>query len=926
MKDFNFIDSPSPQIIEDLYEIYLKNPEAIDPSWKNFFKGFEYAQMPDTTPKSIYVDVPDVYQQNGASSKTLTAPMVGDSSVVSLIEAYRKLGHLFAKTNPIHPSKRDKAVLDPKRWGITAPDLEKDFATEAKSLGLKSTKLKDIIAHLEKTYCGSIGVEYKYISNENLVSWMQNRMEPTANRHPFKKEEQWEIIKDLIHAETFESFINTKYVGKKRFSLEGNTALTPALESLLDYGGGLGLKDVVIGMAHRGRLNVLVNVLKKPYSAMFSEFEGGFLPTNIPGDGDVKYHLGFSSDRVTPSGNHVHVSLCPNPSHLEFIHSVLEGVSRSKQDLKHAADRTKVLPIAIHGDAAFAGQGTVYETINMSQLEGFKTGGTIHIVVNNQVGFTTHPKDSRSTMYCTDIMKMLEVPIFHVNGDDAEAVVHAMHLAIEIRQKFAIDVVVDIIGYRKYGHNESDEPRFTQPLMYKVIDGHKSPAEIYAAELIQNKVMTEKDVETITEDFKNHLNGFLDEVRAKKPDMHVQHMKDLWEGMIIPTTDDIFKSVKTSVNKDRLQDIAKHLASVPSNFNPVVKLKRLLKDRWDMAEGKKPMDWGMVENLAYASLLIEGYPVRMTGQDVRRGTFTHRHAAWYDELTEERFIPMNHILEKQEKLSIYDSHLSESGVLGFEYGYSSAAPKGLTIWEAQFGDFANGAQVIIDQFISSSESKWQRMSGLVMLLPHGYEGQGPEHSSARLERFLQLCAENNMQVANLTTPAQLFHVMRRQVLRNFRIPLVIMSPKSLLRHPSVVSTFDDIATGEFQEVIPDTLPPSRVQRVVFCSGKVFYDLNEKREESKAQNVAIVRVEQIAPFAKQKIEKILGQYSASVQIVWVQEEPENMGAWYFIRDKFEKMGKKIGVIARKESASPATGSEKRHKVEQEKIIQRVWEGL
>ncbi|MCB0348084.1 MAG: 2-oxoglutarate dehydrogenase E1 component [Bdellovibrionales bacterium] len=923
MKDFNFIDSPSPEVIEDLYELYLKNPEAVDPSWKNFFRGFEYAQLPDTTPKSIHVDVADVYQ--ATSSKTLTAPMVGDSSVVSLIEAYRKLGHLFANTNPLHPSLRDKTLLDPKRWGLTDKDLDKNFP-EASSLGASSTKLKDIISHLESTYCGSIGVEYKYISNESLVSWIQDLMEPNGNKINLKKDEKWEVLKDLIHAETFESFINTKYVGKKRFSLEGGTALIPALESLLDYGGSLGLKDVVIGMAHRGRLNVLVNVLKKPYSDMFGEFEGGFLPTNVPGDGDVKYHLGFSSDRVTPSGNHVHVSLCPNPSHLEFVHPVLEGIARSKQDLKFNSDRTKVLPVAIHGDAAFAGQGTVYETINMSQLEGFKTGGTIHIVVNNQVGFTTHPKDSRSTMYCSDIMKMLEVPIFHVNGNDAEAVVHVMHMAIEIRQKFGIDVVVDLICYRKYGHNESDEPRFTQPKMYKIIDKEESPANLYADKLMNLNLMTEADVERITEDFKNHLNGLLDEVRAKKPDMHVQHMKGLWDGYIIPKEKDIFTSIKTGVSKDHLQDIAKHLASLPSNFKPVQKLKRLIKDRWDMAEGKKPMDWGMVENIAYASLLIENYPVRLTGQDVRRGTFSHRHAVWYDESTEERYIPMNHIIEKQEKFSIYDSLLSESGVLGFEYGYSTATPTCLTIWEAQFGDFANGAQVIIDQFITSSESKWQRMSGLVMLLPHAYEGQGPEHSSARLERFLQMAAENNIQVANLTTPAQLFHAMRRQVVRNFRLPLIVMSPKSLLRHPSVVSSFDDLASGEFQEIIPDTLSPTRVKRLVFCTGKIYYDLSERREDLKSESVGIVRIEQLYPLHKDKLEKILGEYSASVQLTWVQEEPENMGAWYFIRNKFEKMGRKISVVARKESASPATGSEKRHKAEQEKIIQRVWEGL
>jgi len=914
MKDFNFVDSQSPEIIEELYAKYQQDPSAVEDSWRSFFKGFEYGSLPDQVPQSRHIDVSDAYA-------TRTKKTSASSNVSGLVEAYRKLGHLYADVNPLNSEKKERKLLQPERWGLSLDD-EANISLP----GFKGGKVKGLIAYLESIYCASIGCEYKYISDENLVSWLEERIEKNGNRLNPSNDDKKAILHDLLRAEGFESFLNTKYVGKKRFSIEGGTSLIPALESLLDYGGSLGIEDAVIGMAHRGRLNVLVNVLQKPYSAMFTEFEGGFLPSHVNGDGDVKYHLGFSSDRTTPSGNQVHLSLCPNPSHLEFINPVLEGVARCKQDLFHHADRTKVLPIAIHGDAAFAGQGVVYETVNMSQLDAFTTGGTVHIVINNQVGFTTNPKDSRSTLYCSDLMKMLEVPIFHVNGDDPEAVVQAMHLALDVRQKFGVDVLIDIICYRRYGHNESDEPRFTQPHMYKLIDKQKSPGEKYSDLLREQNVIDEGEYNKMMDEFKENLNSYLDEAREEKPEIDVQYLQDHWKGIKVPTKENLFSDVDTTVDIDNLKKIAKQIATSPEGFHPVKRLQRLLKDRLAMAKEEKPMDWGMVENLCYASLLTESTPVRMTGQDVRRGTFSHRHAVWVDEETGEHLVPMNNLQKEQENLYIYDSILSETGVLGFEFGYSMANPKCLIIWEAQFGDFANGAQVIIDQFITTSQSKWQRLSGLVMLLPHGYEGQGPEHSSARLERYLQSCAENNIQVANVTTPAQLFHLLRRQMKRDFRLPLVIMSPKSLLRHPKVVSSFDDLANGSFQEILADDLSPTRVERLILCSGKVYYDLLEHREEIENKKVALVRVEQLYPLNDELVKRILAQYGDNVDLVWAQEEPENMGAWYFIRDRFDKMGYKIRHIARKESASPATGSNAKHEEEQQEIIKQVWEGL
>lgn len=926
MKDFNFIDSQSPQFIEEMYEKYQEDPGSVDATWRSFFQGFEYAQTPDVAPKSPYVDIPEPYSTAGASAST-SVGSGHETAINDLIEAYRKRGHLCATNNPLGKEQRIQGLdtLDPSLFGFSPGDMSTEFVA-GKALGVKQSNLKNIVSHLQSTYCGNIGVEYKYITDPEFIRWMQERMEPIQNCHPFTKEEKHAIYEDMVRAEVFESFLHKKYVGKKRFSLEGATALIPALESLLDYGGGFGVEEFVIGMAHRGRLNVMANVLRKNYDAIFDEFEGASLPDEVLGSGDVKYHLGFSSDRVTPSGNKVHISLCPNPSHLEAIDPVLMGTVRSKQYFKYAKDKSKCVPIAIHGDAAFSGQGVVMEVINMSNLEGYSVGGTIHIIVNNQVGFTTHTSDSRSTTYCTDMMKMLNTPIFHVNGDDPEAVVHCMHMAMEIRAKFQMDVVVDILAYRKYGHNESDEPRFTQPHMYEVIDSKKSPAYEHLKLLLAAGNITEAEAKKIEEDLNTHLATQLEKTKQSQHLVSVDYLRDAWSSMKVPTDEDIFSKSETGANKEHLMVAAKVLSSTFNDFTPVKKLERLLKQRKEMADAKKSIDWGFAENLAYATLLQEGTHVRITGQDVRRGTFTHRHACWYDAKTQERYIPMNHIQEKQEELSIYDSLLSEYGVMGFEFGYSLANPNALTVWEAQFGDFANGAQIMIDQFIASSEFKWQRMSGLVLLLPHGYEGQGPEHSSARLERFLQLCAENNMTVANMTNPAQIFHILRRQMKRNFRRPLVIMSPKSLLRHPKVVCEFEDLEKGRFFEVLPDYMSTTKVERLVFCSGKIFFDLENAREENKSSKVGLVRLEQIYPFPKSYIEEILAQYSVNVDIVWAQEEPENMGAWHFVRDRFLKMDKNIRVVSRPECASTATGSEKQHIKEQQAILTAVWEGL
>jgi 2-oxoglutarate dehydrogenase E1 component len=752
-------------------------------------------------------------------------------------------------------------------------------------------------------------------------------MESTLNRVELSHEQQVRVLSKLIDAEIFEQFLHTKYVGAKRFSLEGTESIIPLLELVIEASGEARIEEIVIGMAHRGRLNVLANVLQKSLKEIFAAFEDDN-PELALGRGDVKYHLGYSSDRRMPDGHNIHLTLAFNPSHLEFVNPVVEGRVRAKQDRRGDKERRKVLPLIIHGDAAFIGQGVVAETLNLSGLRGYSTGGTVHVVINNQIGFTTVWQDTRSTRYCTDLTRMLRCPIFHVNGEDPEAIAQAVRLSMDFRQRFGRDVVIDLYGYRRYGHNEADEPRFTQPLMYGAVDAKPSVREVCIKNLIDGGRFTQSQATEIEAARRRQLEADLDEVR-KAPFVAPQYsMQGLWAAYR-GGPDAQTPEVPTAVPKERLQELLTRVADLPPDFAVHPKLKRnILDQRIEQRDGRKPIDWGTGETLAYATLVTEGSPVRLSGQDSRRGTFSHRHAVLHDQKNGRLYTPLAYLSKDQARFEVWDSPLSEAGVLGFEYGVSLDSPDALVIWEAQFGDFANGAQVLIDQFLSSSEDKWYRLSGIVLLLPHGFEGQGPEHSSARLERWLTLCAEDNMQVCNLTTPAQFFHVLRRQVVRPFRKPLIIMSPKSLLRSPLAVSSLDDLATGTFQRIIPDgaNLDTKKVKRVLLCSGKVYYDLLNAREERKRDDVAIVRVEQLYPLRKGELEGVLSQYKNGTQVVWVQEEPWNMGAWYYMQARLpELLGKRfpLSCVSRHESASPATGSLSAHKVEQGLLVENAF---
>jgi 2-oxoglutarate dehydrogenase E1 component len=788
---------------------------------------------------------------------------------------------------------------------------------------------------LRETYSGSIGVEFTHIQNSTERDWLQNKMESSRNREKLDPETQKRILKRLTESETFERFLHTRYVAQKRFSAEGAEAIIPTLDCIIEAGSDLGAQEFVMGMAHRARLNVLNLIFGKKAELIFTEFEGAYKADMTLGEGDVKYHMGFSADLTTQHGKRVHLSLASNPSHLEFVNPVIEGVARAKQFILKDEDRRKVIPIAIHGDAAFAGQGVCYETLNLSQLKGYRTGGTIHIVINNQVGFTTSPEDSRSTTYSTDLAKMLEVPIFHVNGDDPEALWYVAKLCAEYRQMFTKDVFIDLVCYRKHGHNEGDEPSFTQPLLYKKIKIHSSTREIYSQRLVGAGVLSAEQSQALIDAVTASLAEAQARTRAEAPQPFISSFEGVWKNFKRPREEDLFKPVKTNVDEKALKVISERLTRIPEGFHIHPKLVRFFDARNRAVQEGKGIDWGNAETLAYATLLVEGFPVRLSGQDAERGTFTHRHSVLKDFETGQAYAPLNHLQEGQSFYEVYNSHLSETAVLGFEYGYSLAHPQTLVIWEAQFGDFSNGAQVIIDQFIASSESKWQRMSGLTLLLPHGFEGQGPEHSSARLERFLQLCGKNNLFVCNFTTPAQIFHALRKQVKQDFRKPLIIMSPKSLLRHPQVVSSLDDLSQGSYEEVLDDpTLASDKdasgIKKVILCSGKVFYDLVTERDAKKINHIAIIRVEQLYPWPAGKLEKILARYPKA-PVFWVQEEPRNMGAWTFISNiwnggysLFQERagGRPIQYIGREIGAAPAVGSHKIHAVEQESIIHKA----
>jgi 2-oxoglutarate dehydrogenase E1 component len=943
MERFSYLNGANPEYIEEIYQRYLSDPNSVDSSWQYFFDGLELGL--DSAGQVQKNGFPGLdRRKNGQASAapptahTTAVPMdvSAEAKVTDLIHAYRQKGHLIANVNPLQAPAETHPHLDLSHVGLSAADLDRKF-TAAKIIGFQQpATLREIIARLRVTYCSAIGLQFSHIHEPTERDWVIAHFEGDLPKRNFAAPEKLQILRHLVSAETFERFLHTRYVAQKRFSLEGGDALIPALHTFIEYGAELGINNIVMGMAHRGRLNVLTNIFGKKPEYIFTEFEQEYQFDDDMGEGDVKYHMGYSSDVETRSGKSVHLSLANNPSHLAFIHPVVEGIARAKQRLHKDQDRSKVVPLVMHGDAAFAGQGVTYETLNMSQLKGYETGGTVHIIINNQVGFTTNSSDARSTTYATDLARMLETPIFHVNGDDPEAVCYVTRLAVEYRQKFHKDVFIDLICYRKYGHNESDEPSFTQPVMYEIIKKHQSPREIYQGRLITENVTSLEQAQKSIDDLVEQLTQAQKKTREEKPRPFVSAYQSTWKNIRPSKDSDIFIPVDTKVAGKKLQEISEKINNFPGDFSLHSKLQRLFESRRTQMSSGTGIDWGNAELLAYATLLAEGNNVRLSGQDVERGTFTHRHGVVFDSKNGTPYRPLNHIEAGQGEFIIQNSLLSEAGVLGFDYGWSLGDPNALVIWEAQFGDFANGAQVIIDQFISSGESKWQRASGIVLLLPHGYEGQGPEHSSARLERFLQLCGKSNMTVCNLTTPAQLFHAMRRQIKRDFRKPLVIMSPKSLLRHPRVVSNLNDFSDQVFQEVLEDSrfddpIARKNVKRVLLCSGKIYYDLMAFVDEKKIDNVAVVRLEQLYPWPEERVLSILQSYPKDADLVWVQEEPRNMGAWQFVhcffsggyrymRDKLA--GREIRYVGRGTGAAPAVGSYKKHNKEQNEIVSQA----
>ncbi|MCF8368385.1 MAG: 2-oxoglutarate dehydrogenase E1 component [Bacteroidales bacterium] len=902
MDKFSWLSGSNPEQIEDIYQQFLKNPEEVEESWRKFFEGFEFARTdysPSLTTKELYLD---------------------EFKVINLITAYRQRGHLFTETNPVRKRRTYTPNLDIEHFGLTNDDLNKEFQAGSE-IGIGKAKLKDIISHLKETYCKSVGAEYMYIRKPEIHQWLKQRMESTKNTYNFTLEDRKYIYKNLSRAVLFEKFIHKKFPGQKRFSLEGAEALIPALDAIIEKGALVGAKEFVIGMPHRGRLNVLANIMKKPFHDIFSEFEGKeYEDESLLGD--VKYHLGFVIERQTTTGKNVMLTLSPNPSHLEAVGPIVQGIARAKVDKDFDGDYDKVVPILMHGDASVAGQGIVYEVLQMSGLTGYKTGGTVHLVVNNQVGFTTDYLDARTSTYCTDVAKTIHAPVFHVNGDDVEALVYTIQLAMEYREKFNNDVFIDILCYRKYGHNEGDEPRFTQPILYKVIEKHPDPMTIYRDKLLQQGILKSEDLDKII----THLNEVFEEnfAEAKQTEkVDIAFIQHKWKNIRKAKPEDFIKSPNTGVAENIIRDIGNKLTHIPEGKKLFRKIVRLQENRRTMLDGEGSLDWAMGELLAYASLMKEGVDVRLSGQDSARGTFSHRHSVMKIEDSEEEYVPLNELGKDFGLFEVYNSPLSEYGVLGFEYGYSCLTPQSLTIWEAQFGDFNNGAQIIFDQFISSAEDKWNVMNDLVVYLPHGYEGQGPEHSSARVERFLTLSAEFNMQVVNCTTPANLFHVLRRQFYRPFRKPLVIFTPKSLLRHARCVSTIKEFTSGGFKELIDDNnADQKKITKVVLCTGKIYYDLLEEKEKLESKSIAVVRLEQLYPLPKTQLRELIAKYKNAATWLWVQEEPYNMGAWPYIHLEFNDIP--IKVIARPASGSPATGSSKFHFVRQRKIIEKTFQ--
>jgi 2-oxoglutarate dehydrogenase E1 component len=913
MDKYSYISNADVGYLDQLYQNYKKDPTSVDATWQKFFEGYDFSQE----------RYGDKANGNGAPAGTVADSLsIKETQVRNLIFQYRSFGHLKSKTNPVRERRNHNVNLDHKSVGLTDADLDTEFDVAAE-IGMQRSTLRKIIEKLNAVYLGPIGFEHNFIRNDDVRAWLYQKIEKEYYTYNPAQDEKKRILNKLNEAVVFENFLHTKFLGQKRFSLEGGENTIPALNTVINVAAELDVKEVVIGMAHRGRLNVLANILGKTYEQIFTEFEGNVSPENLTmGDGDVKYHLGYSSHINTPSGKKIYVKLTPNPSHLEAVDPLVLGYTRGQIDDEYKGELSKGMAILIHGDAAVAGQGIVYEVVQMSGLPGYTTGGTIHFVINNQVGFTTDYDDARTSIYCTDIAKIVDAPVLHVNGDDAEAVSFAAKLSVEYRMKFGKDIFIDLLCYRRHGHNESDEPKFTQPKLYNIIAKHPNPREIYVKKLIERGDVDAALADEMDKNFRNQLQDRLNEVKQKPLPYKPQKIEEEWEQMRWAKPDDFDKSPETGVKESVVEKVGKALTNIPEGFKPLKQIEKLLKDRTTAFFEEKVLGWAEAELLAYGSMLLEKTPVRMSGQDVRRGTFSHRHAYFFDANTNEPYCGLNNLDKSQAKFHIYNSLLSEFGVLGFEYGYAMSSPTALVLWEAQFGDFVNGAQVIIDQFLSSAESKWQRMNGMVMLLPHGYEGQGPEHSSCRPERFLQLAAEYNMVVSNPTTPANFFHLLRRQVAWPFRKPCVVFSPKSLLRHPAVISPLKDFTSGSFAEVLDDaSVNAKEVNRVILCSGKIYYDLVEVQQKRKNKDTAIVRLEQLHPFPEKQLKAVLKKYK-DAKLVWAQEEPANMGAQSYIVRMMPKYD--LEFVSRKASASPATGYLKVHKVEQDKLVNKAFE--
>ena len=911
MDKYSFLNAAHTAYFAELYDKYLSNPDDIEPSWRAFFQGYDFgtesALEDGALGDGVAFQIPEHLEK--------------EFNVVKLIDGYRTRGHLFTRTNPVRDRRRYTPTLKLSNFNLSESDLD-DVFDAGSILGIGSKTLREIIKHLESIYCDSIGLEYMYIRNPEQRQWIQDKLNINDNQPNFSKDEKLHILKKLNEAVSFENFLHTKYVGQKRFSLEGGESLIPALDAVIEKAASMGVKEFVMGMAHRGRLSTLTNIFGKSAKDIFSEFDGKDYEQKVF-DGDVKYHLGWTSDRVTDAGDKINLNIAPNPSHLETVGAVVEGITRAKQDHKYKEDPSKVLPIVVHGDAAIAGQGIVYEVVQMAKLDGYKTNGTIHIVVNNQIGFTTNYLDARSSTYCTDVAKVTLSPVLHVNADDVEAVVHAVSFSLDFRMTYKTDVFIDLLGYRKYGHNEGDEPRFTQPKLYKAISKHKNPRDLYADKLIAQGLIDKAYIVQLEKDYKASLEEELEDSRKIDKTVITPFMQDEWRDFSTATEKEMMANFDTSCSKETLAEITRIISNLPSDKKFIRKIERLVESRQKMYDEDK-LDWAMGEHLAYGTLLNEGYDVRLSGQDVERGTFSHRHAVVKVEDSEEEVLLLNNISKNQGNFYVYNSLLSEYGVVGFDYGYAMARPKTLTIWEAQFGDFSNGAQIMLDQYISSAEDKWKMQNGLVMLLPHGYEGQGAEHSSARMERYLQLCAKDNMYVADCTTPANMFHLLRRQIKSNFRKPLIVFTPKSLLRHPMAVSSVNDFTEGSFQPVIDDTFVDlEKVKTLVFVTGKFYYDLLEERNKLERADVALVRLEQLFPLATNEINKIIDTYPNAYDLVWAQEEPRNMGAYGFLLMNLEPV-KQFRVASRRPYGAPAAGSSVRAKKRHKEVIDYVFD--